>query len=102
MSGASGNGKQSDSTVSIVLSAGISAQVLTLLSPAAIKELSLYAVKFALEGLINASPKGSFTENLALQRLAVFLLFGALVALFEKQPGTLKPIIVRLLGALWA
>lgn len=72
-------------------------------------------VKFALEGLINATPKGSFTENAALQvrlpptcapdlaqRLSLFVLFGILVALFEKNPATLKPVVVRLLNALWA
>jgi len=96
-----GNGKPSDSTVSIFLSAGLSAQTLAFLSPAATKELALYGVKFALEGLINATPKGSITENVTLQRLCLFLLFGTLVALFEKQPNALKPLVVRLLNRLW-
>lgn len=36
------------------------------------------------------------------QRLSLFVLFGVLVALFEKQPATLKPVVVRLLNVLWA
>lgn len=74
-------------------------------------------VKFVLEGLINASPKGSVTDNAAMQvralcvsslvsncsqRFSLFVLFGLLVALFEKQPATLKPVVVRLLNGLWA
>jgi len=97
-----GNGRSSDSGVAVFLSAGLSAQTLMFLSPAASKELALYAVKFVLEGLINSSPKGSITEQPGLQRLAMFILFGLLVMLFEKQPSTLKPMVVRLLNALWA
>lgn len=40
----------------------------------AAKELALYVVKFVLEGLINASPKGSVTENPAMQVPCVRLL----------------------------
>lgn len=43
------------------------------------KELALFVVKFVLEGLINASPKGSLTENIALQVRT----YGILVGLLE-------------------
>jgi hypothetical protein len=40
------------------------------------KELALFVVKFVLEGLINASPKGSLTENIALQVRTYGILVG--------------------------
>ena len=45
------------------------------------KELALFVVKFVLEGLINASPKGSLTENIALQVRTYGILVGTCLSL---------------------
>jgi len=95
-------GYPDDSATAIFLSAGLSAQALTLYSVDAYKEIFLYVLKYAVEGLINGSSPNGVTTNTFAQRLSIFLLMGTLVVLYEKNPQTLKSVVVRLLNRLWA
>lgn len=69
--------------------------------PLLAKEIFLYMLKFAAEGLINSAQSHGIEPPPLLSRLAAFVIMGSLMAVYEKEPQHLKTTAVKPLNLMF-